>query len=113
GTALTESFFLLFDGQVGEGLGSEHEPLPVLLDVFRGAALLGNVLGYSGRRHHVDGIPRTPPFTQGAADAAFQIDMPKRLEAWLILSRDFVDAVNRTDFNAGLAAGAAVRTDHR
>src|SRR5439155_1502860 len=55
--------------------------------------------------------PRTPALAQLAADAAFQVDVDEALQHRLILARDLVNAIDRTDLDAGLAAGAVVRVD--
>src|SRR5438105_3091559 len=63
-------FLLLFDGQLRQRLGGADQALPVLLDVLRRAALVGDVPRDLGRGHHVDGVPRAPALAQRAADAA-------------------------------------------
>ena len=69
------------------------------------------MFGDVGGIDHVDGVPRAPAFAQGAADAAFQVDVHERLDGRLVLARHLVDAIDRTDFDAGFAAGAVVGPD--
>src|SRR5262249_28521971 len=102
---------LLLCGQFHQGLGGADQAFPVLFHVLRRAALAGDVLRDGRRGHHVDRVPRAPPLAQRTADAAFQIDVTEGLKAWLILSGDLVNAVDRADLDTSFATCTVVRTD--
>ena len=103
-------------------LGRAHEPVPVLLDILRRTTDLGHDLGHLLGGHHLDGIPRADleivwirlfswnVHADFAADAAFDIDFAPTLEVVkVVVLLHLKNAVDRTDFDAGLATGAVVR----
>jgi hypothetical protein len=65
------------------------------------------------RRNHIDGVPRAPLGAEVAADAALEVDIAKRLQTGMVFAWDFVNAVHRTDFDAGFTTRAAIRPDDR
>src|SRR5262249_3920493 len=77
---------LLFGGDLGKALGYRDQSIPVLLDVIRRAALVGDVFGHFRRRYHVDRVPGAPALAELAADAAFQIDIAEGLQARHVLA---------------------------
>ena len=104
---------LLLDGQFRQGVGGFDEPVPVPLDILRRAAFIGDGVGDLRRRQHVDRVPRAPALAQRTADAAIEIDVAERLHARHVLAGHLVDAIDRADFDARLAAGAIVGVDDR
>jgi hypothetical protein len=104
---------LLLDGQVNNGLGDGNEAETILFDVIRRPALVGDMLRDLERRNHIDGVPRAPLGTEVAADAALEVDIAKGLQTGMVFARDFVNAIHRTDFDAGFTTRAAIRPDYR
>ena len=113
--------------ELGELLRGPDQAVPVLLDVLRRAADLGDDDGYVFGGHHFDGVPGADQQVVGvrllardvdahlAADAALQVDLAPLLRALDDAAVDHLqlDAIDRADFEAGLAAGAVIGVDNR
>ena len=106
-------------------LGSSDEAIPILNDVFRWPADLGNNVGNIFGLHHLDGIPRAnrefvgvrlllwDVDTDFTPDAFFEIDLaPSLVSLDSMIKRFEFNAVHRAYFQARFAPGAVVRIDH-
>ncbi len=108
-------------------LSRADEPVPILLNVLRRAADLGDDHRDVFGGNHLDGIPRANKQlvrvrllagdvdADFATDAALKVDLAPLLRALdnAAIDRLQLDAIHRADFQAGLAAGAIVGVDDR
>ncbi len=113
--------------QLGHRLRRTDEPVPVFDDVLRRAADLRYHLGSLFGGDHLDGIPRAnrqlvrvrlfarDMHANLAANAGLDVDLAPlvRAEPNAAIKRLERDAVDRTNFQARLAAGAIVGIDDR
>lgn len=116
---------LLFRSELCHANRRFDDSLPIVADVVGRPPLVGDVLGHSNRRQHLDGVPRADGQFVGvrlfsrnvdtdfAANAAFDIDFAEGLQDRDRLPRHLDDTVDRTDFEARFAAGAVVGVDDR
>ena len=108
--------------EFGQVVGRTDQAVPVLLNVLWRPADLSHNVGHLLGGDHFDGIPRADleivwirlfswnVHADFAADAAFDIDFAPTLEVVkVVVLLHLKNAVDRTDFDAGLATGAVVR----
>ncbi len=112
--------------QLGQMLSGADQAVPILSDVFGRAADLGDDLGHLFGRYHLDCVPRANEQLVGigfflrdvdahfAAHAAFQVNFAPGLRAFdAAVERFHLNAIDRTDLQTRLAAGAIIGVDDR